>query len=109
MRRDGPRGAFSGAFSGAWRSLEPGARLRPVWAVPDAGTFQRSARAQRGGFKRGARARPEMGWIGIEPQDQLGRPLRDGARDPIAEAERYLTAFFSAAPAVNLGTRVAAI
>ena len=48
-----------------------------------------------------------MGWIGVEPEDQLGRPLRDGTRDPVAEAERYLTAFFSAAPAVNFGTRVA--
>ena len=68
------------------------------------GALSRSARRASPG-----RSGPELGRIGVEPQNQLGRPLRDGARDPIAEAECYLTAFFRAAPAENFGTRVAAM
>lgn len=95
MRRDSARGALS-------RSVCSVGRLLGV------GCVQRSGCAQvNGTINLTGRTRPEVGWIRVKPQNQLGRPLRDGARDPIAEVERYLTAFFSAAPAVNFGTRVA--
>ena len=63
-----------------------------------------SGRAQR--LKR---AGPQPGRIGIKPDNQLGRPRGDRLGDPVAEQQRYLTAFFSPAPDVNFGTRDAAI
>src|SRR5437763_10271055 len=69
-------------------------------------------------------ARPRAGGIGVQPQHQLRLPRHDKPSDAIAEGravadargpvwargrrgQRYLTAFFSPAPAVNFGTREA--
>jgi len=56
------------------------------------------------------RARPQPCGIRVETQDQLGLARGDLLSETVAEQQRYsLTAFFSPAPAENLGTREAAI
>jgi hypothetical protein len=56
------------------------------------------------------RARPQPCGIRVETQDQLGLARGDLFSEAVAEQQRYsLTAFFSPAPAENLGTREAAI
>jgi hypothetical protein len=56
------------------------------------------------------RARPKPCGIRVEAQDQLRLARGDLLRKTVAEEQRYsLTAFFSPAPAVNLGTREAAM
>ena len=56
------------------------------------------------------RARPQPCGIRVETQDQLGLARGDLFSETVAEQQRYsLTAFFSPAPAENLGTREAAI
>jgi hypothetical protein len=73
------------------------------------------------------RARPQALWIGVEANDELRGPGGDSPRQAVAEwlvrqplflghrGDRvyvllvYLIAFFSDAPALNFGTREAAI
>ena len=56
------------------------------------------------------RARPQPCGIRVETQNQLGLARGDLLSETVAEQQRYsLTAFFSPAPALNFGTREAAI